>query len=127
MKLDPKLLKDWWWVVGLIVGAIVVWGNLPQRVAKAEEAIQDLKGWAQEVQGYTRAVQEQRQATTTDEKVAEAINAYVQQQAQQQLPMNAPAPEAQWFTEEDAQGCWECWGYSHEDCWTNQRWQRCAP
>jgi len=58
-------LKDWWWLGAILVGAIVVWGNLPQRVTSAEQDIDDLKGWAKEMQGYTRAIQQTQQVLPT--------------------------------------------------------------
>ena len=54
-----RRLKDWWWLLGVVVGVIVVWGNLPQRVTASEQKISDLQAWAQETQGYTKALQEQ--------------------------------------------------------------------
>ena len=105
MKLNPKTITSWWPVGVLVVGVIALWGSLPQRVAKAEDQIKDLEGWAAAIQGYTRAIQEQQQ---------------------QQYPMNAPAPQAQWLYDKDQQGrCWECWGYSYQDCDVNKRWERC--
>ncbi len=64
MKRRPVLrhLKEWWWLYGVasaLCGAIVLWGGLPSRVAKAEEQIDDLRGWAKEIQGYTRAMNQQ--------------------------------------------------------------------
>lgn len=104
MKIDPKVITNWWPVGVLVVGVIALWGSLPQRVAKAEEQIDDLKAWTKEMQGYTRAVEEQRQ----------------------QYPMEPPAPEAQWLYDKDKQGrCWECWGFGYQDCDVNQRWERC--
>lgn len=44
-----------------MVGAIIVWGNLPQRMTKAEEQLDDLKSWTKEMMGYTRAQQEWNQ------------------------------------------------------------------
>ena len=37
--------------------------QLPNRVQAAERNIDDLKGWAREIQGYTRAMQEQQGLT----------------------------------------------------------------
>ena len=54
-------IKAWWPVACIIGGLIVLWGNVPIRLAKAEEQIDDLKGWAKELQGYTRRMQEQQQ------------------------------------------------------------------
>lgn len=56
-------VKDWWPLYGIgstIIGVLVLWASIPGRVAKAEEAVEDLKGWAREVQGYTRAMQQQQ-------------------------------------------------------------------
>ena len=62
-------LKNYWWIIGLVAsvsGFIILWGSIPDRVAKAEdrlekqaEVIDDLKGFAREIAGYTRAVQQQ--------------------------------------------------------------------
>ena len=64
-------LKDWWWLYGAasaLCGMIVLWGGIPGRIASAEKKIEqvdgdvdDLKGWAREIQGYTRAQQQQQQ------------------------------------------------------------------
>ena len=56
-------LKAWWPLFGIaaaVCSVIVLWGRLPARVAKAEDQIDDLKGWAKELQGYTRAMQQQQ-------------------------------------------------------------------
>ena len=58
-------LPNLWKIGGTVVAIAVVIGlyaGMPSRMAKAEEQIDDLKGWAREVQGYTRAMQEQQQA-----------------------------------------------------------------
>lgn len=55
--------------------------------------------------------------------VAEALQAYVQQQ--QQLP-NQSAPAIQYFQEYDDQGrCWACSAYSQQQCWDNRLWKPC--
>ena len=61
-------LKDWWWAYGVgstLCGVIILWGGMPTRMAKAEQkneqqdvALDDLKGWAREIQGYTKAQQQ---------------------------------------------------------------------
>ena len=62
---------DWFWVVGVagaLSGAAMVWGSLPGRVEKVEvsdgkqeEAIVDLKGIAQRLDGYTEAMNRMQQ------------------------------------------------------------------
>lgn len=126
---DPKVA----WSTGAGVFAFLVvlpnvskgWDTL-RYVTDAIPAAHAGKAAAEGVRSdFDRYIDEQRQATAADEKVAKALNEYIQQQQQQQLPMNAPAPEVQELREWDAQGCWECFGYSHEDCDRNQRWTRC--
>lgn len=70
-------LKDWWWLYGVgvtLCSAIVLWGGIPGRLAKAEEQIDDLKGWARELQGYTRANQQRMQQQTDAWPVAPAAS-----------------------------------------------------
>lgn len=57
-------LKDYWQVVLILIAvgsAIGMAVNLPKRVEAVEQEVDDLKGWAREVQGYTRAMQQQQQ------------------------------------------------------------------
>lgn len=95
-----SFLKDWKWLIGGAIAAIVVWGNLPQRVAAVEQNVEDLKGWAKEIQGYTRAQQEQS-------------NNYSNQNYQPQI-----------FYERDSQGDWVCQAYSSDECDRNNLWRR---
>ena len=67
------------------------------------------------------------------QKVADALNAYVGQQKQQQAPANPPAPpkespppEPQQWTEDDPSGvCWECSADTHQECWDKDLWRKC--
>lgn len=109
-----KTAKDWWWVVGLLVGAILFWGNLPTRVEKIEAGqvaqegeIDDLKGWAKELQGYTRAQQEMNQ----------------QQQAPKPM-RNLPLP-VRGLREWDGEDCWTCALDDRQVCFDDAQWRRC--
>lgn len=112
MKSKPlvpiAMLKDWWWLIGLVVSGIILWGNLPQRMAKAEQQIDDLKGWAKEVQGYTRATHELQQ----------------QQQMHRQ-----PAPTTsvlRGLEQQDSAGVWWCCPLADEDaCYDQSLWRWC--
>lgn len=63
-KRTPTLMDNllrYWPIYGIgvtLCGAIVLWGGIPGRLAKAEEQIDDLKGWAKQTQGYTAALQQ---------------------------------------------------------------------
>ena len=125
---DPKVA----WSTGAGIFAFLVvlpnvskgWDTL-RYVTDAIPAAHAGKAAAEGVRSdFDRYIDEQREATEQQKAVAEALNAYVAQQ-QQQLPMDPPAPEAQLFTETDAQGCWECWGFGYQDCDVNKRWERC--
>lgn len=126
MKLTlSDLAKSKWSIAGLI-SAIVILPNLGKGLTAlswlvgAPAAAYAGKETAEHVdERFERYIESQ-------DAVTQALNNYVQHQAQQQLPMDPPAPEAQWWTAEDAKGCWECWGYSLDDCDRNQRWARCA-
>ena len=74
MKKPVSLLhriKDLWPLYGIgatLCGAILLWGNLPKRLEHVEadqtkqgEELDDLKGWARELQGYTRAQEQLNQ------------------------------------------------------------------
>lgn len=112
----PKWLqhaKDWWWAISLAVGAIIVWGTLPVRVAKVEagqerqaEKVSDLELWAKELQGYTRA----------------------QQQLQvQQYSNQAYHPDVQGLREwDDTEQCfWCCTEPDRDYCYEHNLWRRC--
>ena len=113
-KTPVQVLKEWWWLYGVLatlVGGIVLWGSLPGRVAKAEQQIDDLKGWAKELQGYTRAQQE-----------------YNQQQQQQQMPnapvsLESPAGLREW--EDTDQTWWCCPWQDRQQCYDQVAWRRC--
>jgi hypothetical protein len=90
-------LKAWWWLLAIVLGAAVTWWTIPQRMAKAEQAIDDLKGWAREVQGYTRALQEQQRMVRE--------------------------PIREWS---DAQQVWWCCDTERVICWQQQTWYRCG-
>ena len=53
-----KLLKDWWWLVVIAFTVIGFCAMLPARLNAVEKEVDDLKGWAKELQGYTRAMQQ---------------------------------------------------------------------
>ena len=102
-------LKDWWWLYGVgtaLCSFIVLWGNIPPRLAKAEEKIEDLKGWAKEIQGYTRAQQEMNQ----------------HQQAPNQAAPQQRSPILEW-QDPDTQAWWWC-NSAAEDCDLNESWSR---
>lgn len=64
MKFIEMIQKYWWLLVvcgGSLLGFLVVWSSIPTRLSSAEEQIDDLKGWARELQGYTRAQEELNQ------------------------------------------------------------------
>ena len=98
------------------MGAIVLWGNLPNRVQKVEagqaaqeEDLNDLKGWAREIQGYTKAQQELQQ-----------------QIYQRQDTANAPQRPTWRFQEQDDDGTtWCCDERTTEACWEQTRWVPC--
>ena len=109
-------IKDLWPLYGIaatICGLILLWGNLPKRVdkveagqAKQEEELDDLKGWARELQGYTRAQQQMNQ--------------------QQQLPSlsNPPAPvppQAYDWWQDPTTGEW-WWCDLSTDCDQDANW-----
>ena len=108
-----KVLKDWWWLIGLLVGAIILWGNLPKRVDKLEagqaeqaEDIVDLKGIAKSLEGYTKAMSEMQQ---------------------RQQPANSPASRASrapqspreitWEGKDLDGTCWRCLAPTEAACW----------
>ena len=54
-------LKYWQPIAGmttLLIGGIVFLATLAPRVSAIEQDLDDLKGWAKEIQGYTRAMQQ---------------------------------------------------------------------
>ena|SRR3990167_711667 len=114
MNLWIERAQKYWWVIGVVVGFILVWGNLPNQMARAEKKIEkvdaevdDLKGWAKEVTGYTRAMQQ------------------MQQQQMQQQSMNQPAPTRpastlEWW--QDHQGTWWYCDHAVSDCANGYGW-----
>lgn len=115
-------LQSYWWLAvvvgGGLLGSIVLWGGLPKRVEKVEagqakqaDEISDLKGWAREIQGYTRAQQQMNQR---------AIPAAPSRALQEEL---ATPP----ITEFDAvEGVWWCCKTTTEACWRQRTWYRCS-
>lgn len=103
-------LKEWWWLYAVwvaVCSGVALWWNIPTRVAHAEEELGDLKDWAKELQGYTRAQQEFNQA-------------------QQQLRPNQAAPRPLppievWYDNEGRR--WEC-DPGRFDCAKNENWVR---
>lgn len=71
-KRKPTLVDNllrYWPIYGIgvtLCGTLVLWASIPGRLAKAEDQIDDLKGWARELQGYTRANQQMMQQQNTD-------------------------------------------------------------
>ena len=62
------VLKDYWGIGLALVGALILWGSLPERVKKVEagqasqqEDIVDLKGVAGKLDGYIAAQQQMNQ------------------------------------------------------------------
>lgn len=101
-------MKDFikWWPIGVaLVGGLVLWGSLPERVRKVEagqaaqqEDIVDLKGVAGKLDGYIAA----------------------QQQMNRQMLDQRQPP----VYETDQQGVtWVC-DTEPEDCWERQTWRR---
>lgn len=78
-------IKAWWPVLTILCGLIVL-----------EDQIDDLKGWAKEINGYTRAIQEQR--------------------PQPQLPIQS------WRNQD---GSLWCCDPNRDDCQRNDAWVRC--
>lgn len=66
-KRPPTMIDNllrYWPIYGIgatLCGTLVLWASVPGRLARAEEQIDDLKGWARELQGYTRANQQMLQ------------------------------------------------------------------
>ena len=94
-----KLLKDYWGIGLAVVGALILWGSLPDRMKKVEagqasqqEDIVDLKGVAGKLDGYIAAQQQ------------------MNQQLMQQAPSNRPG--IPWQEEG-----WCCEARLKEDCW----------
>lgn len=116
-------LQDWWWLYGVgstLCGVVVLWGGLPGRVAKAEqhlektqEEVDDLKGWAREIQGYTRAMNQQAVAPHTLPPVAS-------------VPLPPTVPLAtDLLREVDRRGIAWCCNNHDQHCADGHVWYRC--
>ena len=117
-----KLLKLWP-ILLAVVGGIVLWGNLPKQVAKLEagqaqqgEELDDLKGWAREIQGYTRAQQELNQAVQHP-------------QAPRGRTFNDrrhPEETRPWVEVDEELLPWCCWEATEADCDDRESWEICG-
>lgn len=125
MKLTlAEIAKSKWSLAGL-ASAIVILPNIGKGLDAVGYLIQTPSVAYAAKQTAEKVDEQFERYIERQDAVAEALNSYVQQQQRQQLPMTAPAPEARQITEEDDTGCWTCWGYGREDCFQNQRWERC--
>ena len=117
---DSKTLKDWWWAIALVCGGIVLWGGIPPRLAKAEQQIDDLKGWAREVQGYAKAQHEQNRQQQQLQQTQQS-----QMQQQYQAPPNARVRNI--WEEQNPDGSWWCCDAETSDCNDpySPPWYRC--
>ena len=117
-----ELIRSYWPLILFIVAATAFLYTLPGRLASAEKQIEkvnndvdDLKGWAREVQGYTRAMQQH------------VPNQMSRPQAPQPVPQpipNLPVPpqtpiRVQW--EQDAYGDWFCRSSTGDWWWPNEQ------
>ena len=112
------VLKDYWGIGLALVGVLILWGSLPERVkrveagqAKQEEKVSEVREWIKETQGLLKG-----QAILNERMAQQTANA-------------PPRPTWRW-TEWDEDICWGCNADTREDCWTADRkgrnaWRRC--
>ena len=105
-----KNLKDWWWALTLLAGALLFVATLPKRLDSVEAGVSK----AQEEN------QEQYRLLDRLTYIAEQ-NQQMQQQAANQP---APPPETSVIWEWDGDRCWEC-ASDQETCWQEQTWTQC--
>ena len=115
-----ELIRSYWPLILFIVAATAFLYTLPGRLASAEKQIEkvnndvdDLKGWAREVQGYTRAMQQQ--------SPNQLYRPQAPQPTPQPIPPTDPPPETlrvEWA--QDAEGRWFCTN-GRESWWPNNQ------
>ena len=103
-----ELVRQYWPLILFVLAATAFLYNLPGRIASAEKKIEtvgtdvdDLKGWARELQGYTRAQQEMNQHAPN-----------------QQAPARTVTPQ-EWQAKD---GSWWC---CPQFCDADENWSRC--
>lgn len=103
-----ELIRAYWPLILFVVAAIAFLYTLPGRLASAEKHIEkvgddvdDLKGWAREIQGYTKAMNQQH-----------APNQSVH-------PSRTVTPQ-EWQDPKD--GSWWC---CSQFCEANENWRQC--
>src|SRR3990167_6371594 len=118
-----ELVRQYWPLILFVLAATAFLYNLPGRIASAEKKIEtvgtdvdDLKGWARELQGYTRAQQEMNQHAPN-----QVSRPQVPQPVPQPIPPTTPPPptlRVEWAQDED--GNWFCTN-GRESWWPNDQ------
>ena len=114
------LIRSYWPLILFVVAAIAFLYTLPGRLASAEKQIEkvnddvdDLKGWAREVQGYTRAMQQQAPNQVSRPQAPQPVP--------QPIPPTPPPPttlRVEWA--QDEEGNWFC-SNGRESWWPNEQ------
>lgn len=91
---------------------------------RAEEAKKTADGVEERFDTY---IQQQQQALEVEKASAEAIQRYIAQQQQMQLPHQPASSERpQFFEEQDADGQWWCCtAYTRQACFEENLWESC--
>lgn len=116
------LIRQYWPLILFVVAATAFLYTLPGRLASSEKRIEkvnedvdDLKGWAREIQGYTKAMNQQQQASN------QISRPQASQPASQLIPPTTPKPptlKVEWVQTEG--GEWFCLRSDGASWWPNE-------
>src|SRR3990167_1636651 len=115
-----ELVRQYWPLILFVLAATAFLYNLPGRIASAEKKIEtvgtdvdDLKGWARELQGYTRAQQEMNQQAPNQMSRPQAPSSVPQPIPNLPVPPQTPirvyweqTEDGEWFCTDERESWW---------------------
>lgn len=147
MKLDvPQVMKDRPVATGITIGSLLVGvvvfmnflpamelvvsiKNAPQVAQAARAEAGEAKAKAEETREWIDAyIADQEKQRTFDRALRERELEYQRQLIElqrQQAPNTASQPTWRWQEEDQDGQCWRCDEPDYDDCFTEQRWEKC--